>query len=386
VVFWAITTALTFIGAEFGFYYLVPEGYYGNHFLESLVRADGPNYQEVAEHGYSYDPKTFSNVAFFPAYPLTARWLHRISGLSTVWSLLIVSNGFCLAAFLLMSAYLRQRRQSPGEPSDMENFAVLAMGLLPMTFFFRMPYSETMFLSLAILSIYGISRNWPLAIIAMIVGLATATRPVGIALLLPLAWHVWKTSGTKSRAIRRLIYALPLACWGLLGFMLFQYIRFGQPLAFAQTQENINPIPMLDKLLALLSWEPIREAYNPTSPAYWKGGQNYSPSCLFSMQFFNPIYWIGAVLLIGLGWWNRWLTIYETLLSVPLLAIPYVTLGHEVAMNSQARYVTVVFPIYIVMGKIMARLPLLVSAAILALSGFFLGAYAGLFVVVHGFF
>src|SRR5205807_1571849 len=113
------------------------------------------------------------------------------------------------------------------------SYTLLAMGLLPTTFFWRMAYTESMFLCVAIVAMVAMGRRWPLPIVAVLVGLATAVRPVGLALLLPMAWHVWNTSaspegeqspfapktaqkGAVSARVRqfalRLAYAVPLAC------------------------------------------------------------------------------------------------------------------------------------------------------------------------------
>jgi hypothetical protein len=169
--------------------------------------------------------------------------------------------------------------------------------------------------------------------------------------------------------------------------MLFQYATFRQPFAFAltQTYHRMRPMaPASDKWLALFSWEPIRDTYNPASPGYWLT-LHYVPSPLFSLEFANPIYFIGAGALVALGIWKRWLTTYEILLAVPLLAIPYFTRAYEMRMLSQARFAAVVFPVYIVMGQLLARMPLVVSAALLALSGLMMGLYAALFAAGYPF-
>jgi hypothetical protein len=43
----------------------------------SLFQGDSNWYQEIANDGYQYDVSRRSNVAFFPAYPMTARLLSR---------------------------------------------------------------------------------------------------------------------------------------------------------------------------------------------------------------------------------------------------------------------------------------------------------------------
>ena len=111
-----------------------------------------------------------------------------------------------------------------------------------------------------------------------------------------------------------------------------------------------------EKLLALASWEPIWSVYLPGTGGYWRGfGDQSLP--IFNLQFMNPIYFVGTAALVGIGAWKRWLTCYEILMSVPLLAIPYVTRAYDNAMLSHARFAAVVFPAYIVAGHLLAKLP-----------------------------
>jgi hypothetical protein len=58
-----------------------------------------------------------------------------------------------------------------------------------------------------------------------------------------------------------------------------------------------------------------------------------------------------------LGWRKRWLNAYEISLSAGLLLIPYVTRGYDFGMCSQGRFAAVCFPMYLVMGRLLAAMP-----------------------------
>jgi hypothetical protein len=174
---------------------------------------------------------------------------------------------------------------------------------------------------------------------------------------------------------------MPLGCWGLLAYMAFQQIEFGDALAFAKTQTHWRLRPDLgmgDKLLGLASWEPIWAPFVPGTRAYFGGFGD--TRWLGGMRLFNPVFFVGTAVLVGVGAWKRWLTGYEVLLSIPLLAIPYVTKAYENSMESQARFAAVVVPAYIVMGQLLARLPWplawSLSAASAAGLAFFTSRYA----------
>jgi hypothetical protein len=205
-----------------------------------------------------------------------------------------------------------------------------------------MAYAESLFVFLCMLALYGIKRGWRPWVIALVCGAATATRPVGVALLLPLAWYLW-TERLRNRhdfgAILKSGLLCALACGGLLAYMAYQQAAFGDALAFAKTQKHwtMGDAPSGNKLLALFTLEPIWSVYVPDSPGYWaKKVPTIEP--LFNLQAANPIY-------------------FEVLLSIGLIAIPYVTRSYEMCMASQGRFVAAVFPMYIVMGELLRRIP-----------------------------
>ena len=65
-------------------------------------------------------------------------------------------------------------------------------------------------------------------------------------------------------------------------------------------------------------------------------------------------------------------------MSVGLILIPYVAKGFEMCMASQARFVAAVFPIYLVLGNILSRLPRPWAATILVFFGVYLAVYSAM--------
>jgi hypothetical protein len=159
----------------------------------------------------------------------------------------------------------------------------------------------------------------------------------------------------------------------------YQYVAFGDPLIFAKTQEFWHVrahVALGEKIVALASWEPIWWVYVPGASGYW-GGVERGGIPLLNLTFMNPVYFVGTALLVAIGIWKKWLTPYEILVSVPLLVIPYVTKGYDNAMISHARFAAVVFPAYIVVGHLLARLPRWAAWTILGASAVLMGIYAG---------
>jgi hypothetical protein len=350
---------------------------------DNLVRCfaawDGRIYREILLHGYTYDPETGSTIGFFPAYPLLAWLVMRLTCASPELALVLTANACLAGTFVLLAAYLRQR-ETTGR-SIAATWVLLALGLFPTTFFFRMAYSESLLLLLTVLSLYAMERGWSLLLTAVIVGVATAVRPVGIGLLLPFLFYLRKRSQTVPGFVARCAYLVPLGCWGLAAFILYQQIAFNEPLAFALCQlecKNRELLPLPQRLLALAILEPIWAVFTPSSVCYW-GRHDLNVLPVFSLYVANPIFFVLTVVLVTAGALKRWLSSYETALAVSLLAIPYVSRGHEMCMASSGRYAAVVFPAYLVLGQLLARLPRVVAILLLVASGLLLGIYSAKF-------
>lgn len=357
--------------------------------LEAMLNWDGGWYKSVAERGYYYQPHQNSNVAFFPAYPLAGLDLAMLTGLSLNAALVAVSHLCFAAALVLLSAYCRQRW--PALPR-LGWFAVLACALFPAGCFFRMAYSESCFLLLSLVAFYGLQRRWPLAVTAGVIGLATAARPTGVALLAPLALHVWRNQSPaakqksgiknpKSRLSRLLALAvwLPVGCWGLAAYMAYQRLAFGSALAFVDSQMSWHTRPLVpgrEKWFAVATLEPIRAVYTAASPVYWG---RFDRHWALSWQFANPLFFLAAWGLVAVGWRRRWLSSGEASFSALMLLIPYVSRGYEMGMCSTARFVSVVFPVYIVLGHLLARAPRWAAFLVLLAMATYLAIFSALF-------
>src|SRR5262249_35181904 len=274
------TAVVVLLGMVLGHEYLKSPRAHDVDLLRTFGNWDGKWYREIVDGGYSYDRDKPSNVAFFPGYPILGRALVLLSEGDANLALLLVSHVCLAAAFGGIVAYAAFRcAQNAPERGQQEpaTWALLAIAFWPTTFFFRMAYSESLFLLCTVLALYAMERRWPLVLIAAIVGFATATRAVGVALLLPLAICVWRQSGPatgplpKERVLRfvRNLWLFPVACWGLLAYMLYLWLEFGEPLAFAKTQENwrMRPaVPLYEKLVDLVTLEPVWSIFDPSSP------------------------------------------------------------------------------------------------------------------------
>ncbi len=352
-------------------------------FLTACSRFDGIHYASIAECGYSYEPQRRSTVAFFPAYPLAGRFVMMLTGWDARLALLVVSNLMLLGAFIVFSAYLRSRWPDADRRSRLVVLAVF--GLWPAGFFFRMAYSESTFLLVMLLVLLGMVRRWPLPILAGLSGLVTAVRPVGVAVTAALLWHVLTDvqRGPISRRLYLGLLCLPLALWGLLAYMTYQGYQFNTPLAFAQTQEHwshprSSKRDFDGKVESLLTAEPVWGVYVPDSIRNWKRLDRHD-NLFFNLFFWNPILFVGMVVLVLVGAGKSWLSGPEVVVGLGLLGIPYVTRAYEMSMASHARFAAIVVPAYLVMGRILANRAEWLTWCVVSLLSVLLMAWTALF-------
>ncbi len=351
--------------------------------LQACCFYDGSYYQSVIENGYEYDPDRASIIAFAPGYPIAAECFRRLTGCSTQLALVATANAALALALVVLSVYLRTRY--PEEPLTARLTILTLIGLWPAGFFFRMAYSESLFLLMLALLLLGFARRWPVAVLALIAGTATGIRPVALAATAAVVAYVL-TDPSRGSIRKRIVTSaalVPLACWGLLAFMGYQYVRFGTPTAFAVSHQywafySPQPGDIPDKFTRLALAEPIWNAYVPGSSRNWARYDATGVPAI-GVTFWNPIFFAVAAVAVAFGWLRGWLSRPELVLGVALLFIPYVTRADEMLMGSQARFAVVVLPAFVVMGRGLSRLPPYASWAAFVTLAPVLALWAALF-------
>jgi hypothetical protein len=386
IAFAAVVNGLVLCAAISGRFLLRPANvnYVTPRLIDAFRMGDAHWYEDIAEKGYSWsgDPEERANLAFFPVYPLAARAVSRVTGAAEIGALMLLSNTAFTAACALLWVYLVRRDPAATLPWH----ALLAMSVFPTGCFFRLPYSESLFLLLAIGALYLMQRHASLPLICALVGLATATRAVGVALVFSLALFILNRPRGLMARVGTLCWALPLSCWGLAAFAWFQFTTFGDALAFVKVQAGWRLQPTADawdKWMAIGTGRAIWTVYDPASPVYWAKRDPHGIAPL-SLHFANPLLFLLAIGLIVVGARRRWLTRYEVAFSAAALAIPYLARAHEMGMGSMGRFVAAVFPIYIVVGHLLSRAAPPIRAAIVCVMVCLLVSYAALFSAGYG--
>src|SRR5919106_4162654 len=195
--------------------------------LSPLARWDAAWYLRIADTGYA---GSHVRAAFFPLYPLLVRGLATPFGASPA-ALLLASYAVALAAFL-GALVLLHRLVSLELGRPLARPALLLLAVFPAAVFFGAPYSESLFLLLAVGAFYA-ARTGRWAWAGAAAAGAAATRSAGVLLLLPLAMLWWSSRPRRGGNAAWLLLA-PL---GLAAYAAFLGLAEGDAWRFLDVQD-----------------------------------------------------------------------------------------------------------------------------------------------------
>jgi hypothetical protein len=195
--------------------------------LAPLARWDSVWYLRIADSGYEGDS---SRAAFFPLYPLLVRGLGMALG-GSHGALLVAAYLISLAAFLGALALLHRLTELE-LGRRLARPTLLLLAVFPAAVYFGAPYSESLFLLLAVGVFYAArTSHWAWA--GVCAGLASATRSAGLLLLIPLALIWWSSRPRRARDAAWLLLA-PL---GIAAYAAWLGLMEGDALRFLDVQE-----------------------------------------------------------------------------------------------------------------------------------------------------
>lgn len=189
-------------------------------------------YLSIARDGYAFVSVTRqANVAFFPSYPMAMRAVGWALGGHPLVGGVLITLGSSLAAVVLFSRWCADRLTSSAA-----RWAIAALLLYPYAWFlFGAVYADALYLAAALGAFVLFERGHP--VLAGLVGaLATATRPVGYAVIIGLVVLVW-AKRRSVRALRPSDAGVLLSATGLAGWMTYLWVNFGDPFLFSRIEE-----------------------------------------------------------------------------------------------------------------------------------------------------
>jgi hypothetical protein len=199
---------------------------------QTISQGDVNLYQDLGRRGYDRQPfgsdsYGASQYAFFPLLP-GLLWLLGAAGLDPLVAATVLSNIFFLGSLILLYKLARRLNYDERDGSR----TILYLAVFPVSYFFSLPMTESLFLLLTLAGFYTALDEKPLT--AGIAGaLASATRANGILLLPAIIILYWQR---KEEWSMRKVLGLCLMPLGLIAYMLFSWNRTGDLLAFVHAQ------------------------------------------------------------------------------------------------------------------------------------------------------
>lgn len=217
-------TARVIVLAAFGLAYFVHTRTYSDRNYQTPLGWDADWYRRIALHGYAHVPH--EGLRFFPLFPLLARALAALPGVSVASALLVLSNGFALLYGLLLYRLARQEGMSTGPAGRVVWVAALA----PAGFVMVMGYAEALSgcLIVGIMLLVRSGRWWPAAGLGLLAG---ALRPTGcVVTVLVLIEAARQLRGIGAADLLGRLAAVTAPALGLLSYLVWVGYRFGSPL------------------------------------------------------------------------------------------------------------------------------------------------------------
>ena len=170
-------------------------------------RFDALWFLRIADSGYAVGDKS---AVFYPLYPLVVRGVSTVLGGHPLAAGLLVSNlatfGSMIVLYFLTAGEFGER---------IARRSVLYLAVFPTSFFLVSPYSESLFLLLVLTALWAARRGrWEIAGLAGMA--ASATRNLGVLLVVPLAVEAFQQYASR-REIARLVRGLAWSAVAVVG-------------------------------------------------------------------------------------------------------------------------------------------------------------------------
>ncbi|MCD6028799.1 MAG: hypothetical protein K0S78_973 [Thermomicrobiales bacterium] len=345
--------------------------------VEPLRNWDGLWYRLIALEGYAGGTQS-AKAAFWPLLPGIMRGGSEVTG----WT--VDSVGYLVANLAFLGALLLLYRLILLDFGDatLARRTLWVLALFPTALFFSAVYTESLFLFLTVGALYLWRRDrlW----LAGMVGIAAAlARSGGVFLILPFLALLWDRHRTDWRGYWPGVIPAFLPALGPAFFAALLNQEQGNWNAFIDVQEQWNRY-------SALPWETLQCA---AFTCHTLGGEPDGISWGWLTTLVNDPSWatitstewrvsvansdvlelVVTVLFLVLALLGlRLLPLYQTVWVLPALVIPLLQPSEVHALMSMPRFVLVLFPLFIVLAKLLRprllRIPwFIVSTTLLVL-------------------
>ncbi|MBR1822590.1 MAG: hypothetical protein IJ769_13350 [Clostridia bacterium] len=225
-------------GASYAVQNQTLEGFF-SAFADKLRPWDADHYLGIIENWYVTEGDPRLHIVFLPFYPALCRALRWATGMSAFAAAEVVSNAALIGCGMAMYRLV----EADGDAAIARRAMLLTL-FSPMTYFYSIPYTESVFLLVTLLAVLcARGRRWALSV--LFGAMAANTRIVGMAVAIPIFWEMLRADREAAQArgladsprtvARRLalcaLRVLPVSA-GLLLYMCGNYRLYGNPTQF----------------------------------------------------------------------------------------------------------------------------------------------------------
>jgi Mannosyltransferase (PIG-V) len=341
--------------------------------LAPLARWDAVWYLSIAHTGYGGDS---ARAAFFPLYPLLVRGLAAPFGAGPA-ALLAAAYAISFAA-LMGALVLLHRLVSLELGRPLAQPTLLLLCVFPAALYFGAPYSESLFLLLAVGTFYA-ARTGRWAWAGACGAGASATRSAGLLLLLPLAMLWW----TDVRRRPRDLAWLALVPLGVAAYALYLGLAEGDAWRFLDIQDAWSrsfALPLTGALDgAVAAWDGLRQLVSGQREVVYfdkAAGDPYRIAAVNLMLFASLVF----ALVACVGAFRRLPKAYGVWVAASLV-LPLSFPVEPQPLMSLPRFLVVLFPIFMWLGVWSEERR--ATNAVVAVSALGLGLFTAQFATWH---
>lgn len=338
---------------------------------DAFIGYEGGLYRELIARGYPYQASNEIFRSQYPIYPGIC-WLLTKTGLSFDFSMLFVSNISLFASFALFANYLND-----GKAFAYKSRSLLMLGLYPLGFRMRMASPDSLMLLVTLLFMLGIRRKWSFIFLSLLIGIGAGIRLSGLAMFLPFYYRLWLERTSLSGFIAKVIITAALGCSGiaLLG------IHFS---ALGTCLKNTGNIPSLlssarqglpQGRASEAGFQELGSTTGLSRDSVQSIGKELCKvRSLITIVLFSTFF---AATIVAYKYQH--LNAAESMLCVGLLIFLSIETLDEASPMSALRSVSMIFPAFILLGKVTSR----VSNELFTLFYAILATALGVFSTLH---
>ena len=327
-----------------------------------FVRWDSGYYWQVATTGYRPDG---DERAFYPLYPMVIRAVSLVLPVSTLWSGLFVSVVSFFGAGILTYKWIRI-----DYGHAQATWTTVLMYVYPMAFYLVAFYAESLFLLLAILSLYLARRGW-FALSGAAIALAGATRPQAFLLGIPYVLEFWQQHDFSWKQWRQFLVGGLIAPIGMLGYLFF----------LAKLSNTGNVFDLYTSLqyrvwgnFSTLPWVTLGDALGAVI-----FGANIQPDWFSRAFTLDDLFFALLGLFLSLWAFRRMRASSAAYLLIGVIFFYSKHGPYGYAFHSMPRHLGSLPPLYLAMALFLDQLPARLRWMIVVMHVLFLGLFAAWF-------